>query len=104
MVHDNSLEKTIEIEIAYATAETQLLLCAKVPTASTIAEALTYVAINTHIPGLDWQSLVVGIFGQRQSPDTVLKAGDRIEIYRPLSMDPKLARRARAEQSSRDET
>lgn len=36
-----------------------------------------------------------GIWGKQRSPDTVLKSGDRIEIYRPLRVDPKVARRER---------
>jgi putative ubiquitin-RnfH superfamily antitoxin RatB of RatAB toxin-antitoxin module len=39
----------------------------------------------------------VGIFGVVCAPDTVLRAGDRVEIYRPLPVDPKQARRQRAE-------
>jgi putative ubiquitin-RnfH superfamily antitoxin RatB of RatAB toxin-antitoxin module len=39
----------------------------------------------------------VGIFGQLCLPEQVLEAGDRIEIYQPLKVDPKEARRRRAE-------
>lgn len=38
---------------------------------------------------------VVGIWGRRVSVDTVLRAHDRVEIYRPLTVDPKEARRVR---------
>ena len=38
----------------------------------------------------------VGIFGKRVSLDTRLADGDRVEIYRPLAIDPKEARRRRA--------
>ncbi|MDH3320784.1 MAG: RnfH family protein [Betaproteobacteria bacterium] len=38
----------------------------------------------------------VGIYGRRVAPDTRLADGDRVEIYRPLSADPKDARRRRA--------
>ena len=37
-----------------------------------------------------------GIFGRRVTLDTRLADGDRVEIYRPLKLDPKEARRARA--------
>lgn len=36
----------------------------------------------------------LGIYGRNVSPDTVLRDGDRVEIYRPLKIDPKAARRA----------
>lgn len=38
----------------------------------------------------------VGVFGKRARPDQKLSDGDRVEIYRPLAMDPKEARRRRA--------
>lgn len=38
----------------------------------------------------------VGIFGKKKAPDTVLRDGDRVEIYRPLLADPKESRRRRA--------
>jgi len=38
----------------------------------------------------------VGVFGQRVPPDTPLADGDRVEIYRPLLLDPKERRRQRA--------
>lgn len=37
-----------------------------------------------------------GVFSTRVTPDTVLKPGDRLEIYRPLTRDPKERRRQRA--------
>lgn len=42
----------------------------------------------------------VGIFGKRVTMDTPLANGDRVEIYRPLAMDPKEARRKRATRNS----
>ena len=43
----------------------------------------------------------VGIFGKKKAPDTVLRDGDRVEIYRPLVADPKDARRRRAVKKDR---
>ena len=43
-----------------------------------------------------------GIWGRVQAPDTVVQAGDRVEQYRPLTVDPKVARRERfAQQGAR---
>jgi putative ubiquitin-RnfH superfamily antitoxin RatB of RatAB toxin-antitoxin module len=42
------------------------------------------------------EGLKTGIFGELAGPETVLKEGDRVEIYRPLAVDPKEARRRRA--------
>ena len=38
----------------------------------------------------------VGVFGKRVAPDAPLADGDRVEIYRPLALDPKERRRQRA--------
>jgi len=43
-----------------------------------------------------WTGNQVGIFGKRVSLETRLADGDRVEIYRPLAMDPKESRRRRA--------
>ena len=43
-----------------------------------------------------WASAPLGIFGESCGRDRVLQEGDRVEIYRPLAVDPKAARRARA--------
>lgn len=46
--------------------------------------------------GLQVDTNAVGIFGKRVSPDVRLADGDRVEIYRPLLLDPKERRRERA--------
>ena len=44
----------------------------------------------------EWQSGATGIFGESCARDRLLQAGDRVELYVPLQVDPKAARRARA--------
>jgi hypothetical protein len=48
------------------------------------------------VPELAHAPLQVGVFGQLRSPGDLLHDGDRVEIYRPLTIDPKEARRIRA--------
>lgn len=45
--------------------------------------------------GQDVAAMDVGIWGRRSTLDAVLREGDRVEIYRPLVVDPKVARRER---------
>jgi len=45
---------------------------------------------------LDLDRAPLGIYGERVSEDTLLKEGDRVEIYRPLQQDPMELRRQRA--------
>jgi len=51
-------------------------------------------------PEIDAAAIAVGIFGKQVSLQTLLRAGDRIEIYRPLLADPKSARRLRGRKRS----
>lgn len=57
--------------------------------------------VLARFPELVIEQLAVGIFSQKCSLDTPLKAGDRVEIYRPLTIDPKAARRLRAERNKK---
>jgi hypothetical protein len=50
--------------------------------------------------GLD-EPLDLGVFGRRCAPDTPLRDGDRVEVYRPLSFDPMESRRRRAAKAGR---
>jgi putative ubiquitin-RnfH superfamily antitoxin RatB of RatAB toxin-antitoxin module len=46
---------------------------------------------------INWQGAAIGVWGEVRSRDAPLCEGDRIEIYRPLSLDPKQGRRQRAQ-------
>jgi putative ubiquitin-RnfH superfamily antitoxin RatB of RatAB toxin-antitoxin module len=46
-------------------------------------------------PELDLATLSVGVWGRKAALDCVLRDGDRVELYRSLRVDPKLARRER---------
>lgn len=89
----------LPVEIAYALPEKQLILKLRVPPGTTVLEAALQSGIAGHFPGLDIASSKLGIFGKEVATDTILQAHDRVEIYRPLQADPKLARRHRANQS-----
>lgn len=87
---------SIRVEVAYALADRQWLLTLALPAGSTVRQALQRPELSEALPGLDPTAMPVGIFSRRCDPDTVLQDGDRIELYRPLRIDPKEARRHRA--------
>ena len=96
-------EKTIIVEVAYATPERQRILSLSVPEGTTALAAVQQSTITDEFPGLDISDSAMGIFSQpldgRTLPlpqDYVLQARDRVEIYRPLLIDPKQARLERA--------
>ncbi len=92
----------IDVEVAHATPERQLLLRATVPVGSTLADAIELSGIRDEWPGIEVDLSSVGVFGRKLPPDTVLRAGDRVEIYRPLIADPREARRRRARDAKAD--
>jgi putative ubiquitin-RnfH superfamily antitoxin RatB of RatAB toxin-antitoxin module len=62
---------------------------------STVLRALQGCGLQAAFPDLDLRSAVVGIWGRVARLEQPVREGDRIEIYRPLKVDPKLARRER---------
>ncbi len=87
---------SIDIEVAYATPEKQRIIALQVPAGCTIAEAIELSGIREEFPEMEVKD--VGVFSKRRKLDDEVKAGERIEIYRPLIADPKTARRKKAEQ------
>ncbi|KZZ47768.1 RnfH family protein [Thalassolituus sp. HI0120] len=88
----------IEIEVAYALPEKQKILKVMVEEGSTIRQAAQQSTIVDEFPDLNLDEAKYGIFGKAsRAPDTdTVRDGDRIEIYRPLLIDPKQARANRA--------
>lgn len=85
----------IDITVAFATPEKQLEIPLTVEESCTVALAIDRSAICAQFPEISRSNLVVGINSRRVTLDSLLQSGDRIEIYRPLTIDPKEARRSR---------
>jgi putative ubiquitin-RnfH superfamily antitoxin RatB of RatAB toxin-antitoxin module len=84
----------MNISLSYASApRTVHELAMTVPEGCTVAQALAASGWVARFP--DLQSLPVGIWNRRVEPDQVLREGDRVEVYRRLRVDPKVARRER---------
>ena len=66
---------------------------------ATVKNALAAVKRMSVFSALDMESASVGVFGRIVDMATPLNPGDRVEIYRPLAVDPKQARRSRAAES-----
>jgi putative ubiquitin-RnfH superfamily antitoxin RatB of RatAB toxin-antitoxin module len=88
----------IEVEVAYARPDEQVILTVAIPEGQTIEDAIRASHIMEHFPEIDLTRNDVGIFGRVRPRDTVLKTGDRVEIYRPLLADPRVVRRRLAAQ------
>lgn len=90
--HDGGLD----VEVVYATPAAQRLYAVRVSPGTTARDAVLQSGLLMDQPDLDIARCELGIFGARVEPDTVVGAGDRVEIYRPLMADPKESRRRRA--------
>ena len=86
----------MQVEVVYARPERQHLCTVEVPAGATAADAVRASGLPRQYPAIDPDTGPFGVFGEHCSPDTVLRAGDRVEIYRPLEVDPREARRRRA--------
>ena len=84
----------MRVEVVYALAGAHDVTVLELPAGATARDALAASGIAARHPGIDLSRL--GIFGRPASGETPLAEGDRVEIYRPLALDPKEARRARA--------
>lgn len=65
------------------------------PAGSTVAQAISASGVLQEFPELAEGRLSVGIWGRKTSLRQLLQHQDRLEIYRPLRVDPKIARRER---------
>lgn len=83
----------IDIEIVFALPGKQRLVALSLPLGSTVNDAIAESAIARSFPEHDFSTADVGIWGRPVARDQVLAAGDRVEIYRPLQLDPREARR-----------
>ncbi len=89
------------IEVAWAAPHTQYVIGLRVSAGTTVEQAIRRSGLLERFPEIDLEKHGVGIFGELVGLDDPLRDGDRVEIYRPLLADPKVARRARAEKKKK---
>ncbi len=87
---------TISVELVYALPEKQVLRSVTLPMGSTVADVIGAGNLANDFPGLVLEGVQAGIWGKPVDRDHVVKDGDRVELYRPLEMDPREARRLKA--------
>jgi putative ubiquitin-RnfH superfamily antitoxin RatB of RatAB toxin-antitoxin module len=85
----------MHIEVVYALPDVQHRLHLELETGARVRDALEAVRRIPPFSGLDLEAQTVGVFGRIVALDEVLGPDDRVEVYRPLLVDPKEARRRR---------
>jgi uncharacterized protein len=88
----------MKVGIVYAVPGKQTLLNVDVPAGTTVQQAIETSGILAQCPEIDLAAQKVGTFGKVAALDAALEEGARIEIYRPITADPKTVhRREKAE-------
>ena len=90
------MSNIIQVEVAYALPDKQKIMKVDVVEGTSAKEAVMESGILKEFVDIEISTVKLGIFGKAVKSDTTLRAGDRVEIYRPLIADPKLARKKRA--------
>lgn len=91
-----AIETRLTVSVAYSPAPRQVHeVSLSLRSGSTAGQALQASGFMQRFHELNQQPLEVGVWGQRAELQQVLREGDRIEIYRALRVDPKVARRQR---------
>ena len=85
----------LQVEVVYCASPGQCdRVSLSLPSGASVGDAVRASGlVERH--ALEPAALVTGVWGRRQPPDTLLRERDRIELYRPLQVDPKEARRLR---------
>lgn len=100
--------ETLTVEVAFALPTKQRIVALCVPEGTTARQAVALADLPTLFPDLTSDALTqapLGIFGKAlRNPDAqLLREGDRVEVYRPLAVDPKAARLERAKRQASDQ-
>ncbi|MCY7319500.1 MAG: RnfH family protein [Ramlibacter sp.] len=86
----------LSVTVVYSPGPRQMSEWAgKLPRGAPVLQAIQASAASQVIPALDINAVALGVWGRKAEPGQLLCDGDRVEVYRPLRVDPKVARRER---------
>jgi len=91
--------KKIKVEVIYANPRAQKLIALEIEEGATLAAVIQQSGILSIFPEISLAQQKIGIFSKPKTLTDIAHDGDRIEIYRPLLIDPKEARRGRSRDS-----
>lgn len=92
----------MKISIAYAVPGRQILLPIGVPEGTTIRSAIEISGILEQLPNFDFGRQKVGIYGKVKPLETMLAEGDRVELYQPVTADPKTVPKRKDKEAAKD--
>lgn len=83
----------MQVEVVFALPQRQELIEVAVEEGATVADVIRISRLSEAFPHEDLTALQAGIWGKPVARDQRVREGDRVELYRPLEIDPKEARR-----------
>jgi uncharacterized protein len=89
----------VRVEVVCARPQGAIQGTYELPAAATVGDALRAAGADPAFLGIDLEGSPIGVFGAPARREQPLWPGDRVEVYRPLALDPKAARRARVQQA-----
>ena len=87
----------VRVEVAFAAPDRQVVVSLSLPAGASIRDAVEASGLLQAFPEHDLPALEKGVWGEKKPDDSELRDGDRVEIYRPLRIDAREARRRRAQ-------
>jgi len=95
------MTERLRVQVCYALPTGVCLLDVELDHDSTLEQAIRASGLLERHPEIDLPAAMIGVFGKLRQFSELARPGDRIEIYRPLVVDPKESRRRRAQHKSR---
>ncbi|ALU41496.1 MULTISPECIES: RnfH family protein [Pseudoalteromonas] len=92
----------IQVEVVFALPDKATTLSVDVAEGTSVEQVVLQSGILERCPEIDPTNLSLGVWNRTVKLNHVVRAGDRIEVYRPLIADPKEARRRRAEKAKEE--
>ncbi|WP_090546922.1 RnfH family protein [Paraburkholderia caballeronis] len=96
------MDAKLSIDVCYALPDAQTLIAVELPAGATVQQAIDASGMLARHPEIDLAKQKVGVFGKIRPLDATLADHDRVEIYRPLIVDPKAARQRRVDKTRRE--
>ena len=85
--------ETIRVEVVFGMPEHQELVTVEIAAHATCADAIARSGVEASFPDIDLASLPIAVWGRQAIATDEVRDGDRVEILRPLAIDPREARR-----------
>jgi len=92
----------MQVGVAYSEPGRQTWVTIDVPDEATVRDAIEHSGILRQFPHIDLATQKIGVFSRLVKLDAPLRAGDRIEIYRPITCDPQTVPRRDLAESDED--